>query len=123
MKLKKCFKCGLLLKEMGECSLKNCDVICCNEKMKNLKANTTEASFEKHIPNYEIVGDSIIVTVDHVMEEDHFIEWIACSHENKENFVYLNPGEKAEAEFEYAKGTVIYAYCNKHYLWSAEITD
>ena len=122
MKIRKCYKCGALVKVFHDCPSDECGIICCNEKMSLLKANTADAAAEKHVPEYEIVGDKIIARVNHVMEEDHYIEWIAYSYDHKEIFAYLKPGEKAEVEFEYVKGAVIYSYCNKHGLWSKEIT-
>ena len=79
-----------------------------------------DAAFEKHIPNYEIVGDNIVVTVNHVMDDDHFIEWVAFVGENKEEFVYFKPEEEINVKFKNSKGK-IYSYCNKHGLWIKEI--
>ena len=44
--------------------------------------------------------------------------WIAYSYGNSLEFVYLKPMEDAVATFKYVSGAVIYAYCNKHALWS-----
>ena len=52
------------------------------------------------------------------MDKDHFIEWICFKTENREEFVYLK--DEAKATFPYQKGT-LYAYCNKHGLWSKEV--
>ena len=88
--------------------------------MEVVKANATDAAFEKHVPNYEIKDDEIIVEVNHVMEEDHYIEWIAFISEKKEEYVYFNPGEDCRATFKNAKG-ILYSYCNKHSLWMKKI--
>ena len=38
---------------------------------------------------YEKMDDGIFVKVNHVMEKEHFIEWIALVFENKEYFVHF----------------------------------
>lgn len=38
-------------------------VMCCGAKMEELVSNTVEASVEKHIPQVEINGNEIKVTV------------------------------------------------------------
>ena len=114
---KKCNICGKVIKVINNES----SIICCNEEMIDIKANSTDAAFEKHVPNYEIKDNKIIVTVNHVMEKEHFIEWISLVKENTEITVKLYPEQDAIARFPYMKGATIYAYCNKHELWSAEV--
>ena len=55
------------------------------------------------------------------MEEDHCIEWIAIANEKRVCKKFLNPGDVAEVCFKYIPGSKIYAYCNKHGLWSKEV--
>ena len=119
--IKKCFKCGAIIKAIEDCNCDNCGIICCGEKMKDLTANSTDGAVEKHVPTYEIKGDLIEVVVNHVMDPDHYIEWISASTENEEHVKYLNPGEAAKAVFKYQEGMVLYAYCNKHLLWKTEV--
>ena len=89
--------------------------------MKVLVPNSIDASFEKHVPTYEVKDGKIFVTVNHVMEEDHYIEWIAICFEDKECITYLKPGKPAVAKCKYVPGSVIYAYCNKHELWKKDV--
>ena len=51
--------------------------------MKRVTANSVDAAFEKHVPNYEVNDKKITVRVNHVMEEDHYIEWIAIASEKR----------------------------------------
>jgi len=44
--------------------------------MEDIIPNTVECAVEKHIPTYDKVEDEIFVKVNHVMEKDHYIEWI-----------------------------------------------
>ena len=59
----------------------------------------------------------MIVEVNHVMDKDHYIEWISMVYQNKEEIYYLNPNNETRVEFDYKKGATIYSYCNKHGLW------
>jgi len=119
--IKKCKSCGAIVKVINDCNCPDCGIKCCGEEMKILKPNSEDAVVEKHVPTYEIKDGKIIVTVNHVMEEDHFIEWISIVRDNKECITYLKQGETAIAHCKYASGTVIYAYCNKHGLWKCEV--
>ena len=95
-------------------------ISCCGKPMEEMVANSVDAATEKHVPVYEKNGNEIIVKVgdvDHPMDEDHYIMWIAQVSENRTTRVKLHPGEKPEARFPYEKGAVLYAYCNKHGLW------
>ena len=121
MYLKKCLKCGALIKVFNDCNCEECGIKCCNEEMLTLTPNDTDGSAEKHVPNYRVEGDKIIVSVPHVMEEDHYIEWISYIFDNTEQIVYFKPGSLANQEFTYVKGATIYAYCNKHSIWLKEV--
>ncbi len=119
LKLKKCTSCGTVIRILEDYKC-NDEIICCNTKMEDLSSNNVDASFEKHVPTYEIKNDYLEVKVNHVMEEDHYIEWICLVNDKEEKYVYLNPFEDAIATFESTTGT-LYAYCNKHGLWENEI--
>ena len=121
MKVLKCKKCGKIVEVLHE----GCPVVmCCGEEMTELVANTTDAAQEKHVPTYEIKEDKLIVTVgevEHPMEENHYIEWIAVEREDEIQRVYLEPGFEPTATFQYKENATIYAYCNLHGLWKNEI--
>ncbi len=119
--IKKCNHCGAMVKVLQDCTCNGCGIKCCDEQMQELEPNSVDAAIEKHVPTYEIVGDKIIVKVNHVMEEEHYIEWVCVVDENKEKTVYFKPGEEAQAKFCYSKGAILYAYCNKHGLWKKEV--
>ncbi len=121
--IKKCLKCGTLVKIVNDCDCEDCGIICCDEKMEVLKANSTDAAFEKHVPSYTLEDSMLKVKVNHVMEDDHFIEWICFKSDEREEYVYLNPGKDATAEFKNVKAGTLYAYCNKHGLWNIKIGE
>ncbi len=119
--IKKCTKCGALIKIINDCNCDDCGIKCCGEEMTVLKSNSVDAAVEKHVPTYEIKGNDIVVTVNHVMEDDHYIEWIALVTKEKEEFHYLKPGTNAVVVFKDVKVGMLYSYCNKHGLWENEI--
>ena len=97
---------------------------CCGRPMEKMIPNTVEASVEKHMPIYEKVEDELVVRVgkvEHPMEKDHYIMWIALVTDNKTIRVKLYPEQATETRFPYIKGAEIYAYCNKHGLWKTVI--
>ena len=118
--IKKCTKCGAMVQVLEECNCP-CGIMCCGEEMKALVPNSADAAVEKHVPTYEISEGKIFVTVNHVMEEDHYIEWIAFVYDNKTVFKYLKPGKEAKAHCKYKKGMTVYSYCNKHGLWKKDV--
>lgn len=119
--IKKCSKCGATVRVIGDCNCDNCGIKCCGEEMQIMVPNSVDAAVEKHVPTYEVADDEIVVKVNHVMESEHYIEWISLVKENKEYTVKLCPEQNAEARFPYLKGATLYAYCNKHGLWKAEV--
>lgn len=121
LKLKKCVNCGALIKVLEDCPCEDCGIICCNKEMKTITANTTEASIEKHKPTYTIENDKLIVKVNHVMESDHFIEWICLITDSKEEYIYFKPEDEPLAIFDKADHGTIYSYCNLHGLWKIDI--
>lgn len=119
--VKKCMKCGAIVKVIEDCTCDNCGIQCCGEQMRALVPNSVDASFEKHVPTYEVHENSMTVKVNHVMEDEHHIEWIAAVYENSEKIQYFKPGEEAIMECAYVPGTTLYSYCNNHGLWKADV--
>lgn len=99
-------------------------LVCCNKPMTLREENTVDASKEKHVPVVELVDGGVLVkvgSVEHPMEEKHYIEWIEVHTKDKVYRKYLNPGEKPEAFFKLNNEEVLFAreYCNLHGLWKA----
>ena len=102
-------------------SFNDTNVACCDNTMRVLKANDVDASFEKHVPNYEIKDDKIEIVVNHVMEEKHYIMWIMMVCDNEIYYKEFKPSEEAKVVFDYKGSCKIYAYCNLHELWMSEV--
>jgi len=97
---------------------------CCDQPMKQLKENTTDAAKEKHVPVIEKTATGYKVkvgSVAHPMLPEHYIEWIELLADGAESKVYrqfLKPGQAPEAEFQVSAAEVsAREYCNLHGLW------
>lgn len=118
----RCKKCGKIIEIVNGGAP---ETVCCGEAMTELKANTTDAATEKHLPVIEINGDKVTVSVGsavHPMESDHYIQWIAIETDKGIQRKALNPGEEPKAVFALAEEKLLaaYEYCNKHGLWKKE---
>lgn len=119
--LKKCIKCGSLIEVLKTCNCNDCGIMCCNEPMQDVTINDKDASFEKHIPNYEIKDGNITIKVNHVMDSDHYIEMIMLKTKNETYIKTLKPNEVPEITYPLKESATIYSYCNKHGLWKVEV--
>jgi superoxide reductase len=99
-------------------------LVCCGQPMTELKANTTDASSEKHVPVAKREKGKITVQVGsavHPMIEKHYIEWIAVISDEGTERISLSPSDSPGAEFGDKKNAEVYAYCNIHGLWKSNI--
>lgn len=98
-------------------------LVCCGQNMELMQENTVDASTEKHVPVIEKTEDGVKVivgSVEHPMEEKHYIEWIEIIADGKAYRKFLKPGNKPEAEFcVRAENIEAREYCNLHGLWKA----
>ena len=120
--IKKCMSCGAIVKVLKDCTCNNCGIKCCGEEMQILLPNSVDAAIEKHVPTYEKVEDEILVKVNHVMEKEHFIEWIVVETKKGSQKVKLEADMEPKAEFiltEDDEFVAAYAYCNLHGLWKS----
>ncbi len=121
MKIYKCEICGNLIEFVEE---KNKKIICCGSEMKEITINNSEASGEKHLPVYEVLGKKIKVSVGsilHPMEDNHNIAWIALVTEKKTIKKFLKPGDTPVVKFPYISGSTIYAYCGVHGIFKTDV--
>ena len=121
MKFLKCNHCGNIITFATDHGV---PVVCCGEKMAEIRPNTTDAATEKHVPQVTREGRNVTVlvgSVSHPMTEEHSIEWIALESSQGMQIKQLSPDAKPEASFALAEGDTlhkVYAYCNLHGLWS-----
>ena len=93
------------------------------ENLKNLKANTTDAAVEKHVPVVTQEGNKITVavsSVEHPMLPEHYIMGVYIETKNGGQLHKFQPGDTPKATFTLADGdefVAAYEYCNLHGLW------
>lgn len=125
MKVKffRCNHCGNIITMIED---KGVPVVCCGEKMEELKANTTDAATEKHVPVVEVKGDKVVAQVgsaSHPMTEEHLIQWVYLETEHGGQLRRLTAADEPKAEFCVCedKPVAVYEYCNLHGLWVQEL--
>ena len=101
-------------------------MMCCGQKMSELKPGTVEASAEKHIPVVTIEENIVKVeigSVAHPMVEEHSILWVYLQTDRGGQRKCLEVGKAPVVTFALAdeKPVAAYAYCNIHGLWKTEI--
>jgi superoxide reductase len=100
------------------------ELVCCGQPMQLLEEKTEDQGQEKHVPVIEYTEKGVKVkvgSVEHPMDQDHYIEWIEIIADGKTYRRFLQPGEKPEAEFEVqAENIVAREYCNLHGLWKSK---
>ena len=99
---------------------------CCGQNMTKLEAGTVEASREKHIPVASVDGSRVTVTVgsvEHPMTAEHSILWVYLQTDKGGQRKCLEVGKAPVVTFALAdeKPLCVYAYCNLHGLWKADI--
>ena len=119
-----CEHCGNIVTKIHDAGV---PVICCGQKMKELIPGTVEASVEKHVPVAVVEGRQVKVeigSVAHPMAEEHHIAWVYLETSEGGQQKELIPGSEPVVTFALAEGekpVAVYAYCNLHGLWKAEI--
>ena len=118
-----CEHCGNIV---GMINDSGAPLVCCGQKMKKLEAGVVEASHEKHIPVVTVNGDTVTVTVgsvEHPMVAEHSILWVYLETERGGQRKCLEVGKAPTVTFALAgeKPVAVYAYCNLHGLWKADV--
>ena len=118
-----CEHCGNLVEMVEDRGVKP---VCCGAPMNELVPNTVEASGEKHKPDVSVKDGVVSVnvgSVNHPMEEVHWIEWVQLNTDKGSYRKELNPGQAPKVYFLLGneKPLAVYAYCNLHGLWKTEL--
>ncbi len=118
-----CEHCGNLIGMINDAGV---PMMCCGQKMSELKPGTVEASAEKHIPVVTIEENIVKVeigSVAHPMIEEHSILWVYLQTDRGGQRKSLEVGKKPVVTFALTdeKPVAAYAYCNLHGLWKADI--
>ena len=118
-----CSHCGNIVGMIHDAGV---PLMCCGQKMDVLVPNTVEASGEKHVPVAKVEDGKVKVnvgSVDHPMIPEHSIQWLYLETDKGGQRKVLQPGEAPYVEFALGdeKPLKVYAYCNLHGLWMAEL--
>lgn len=120
LKFFKCAHCGNIVVKLVD---KGTEVLCCGENMLELKANSVDASLEKHTPVVDRQNNLLKVSVGsvlHPMTEEHSINFIVLQTNLGVKIVNLTAQDKPEATFVLQDNEEIknvFEYCNLHGLW------
>ncbi|MCI5536208.1 MAG: desulfoferrodoxin family protein [Lentihominibacter sp.] len=115
-----CEHCGNIIAKVKDAGV---PVMCCGQKMTELVPGTVDAAVEKHVPEYTVDGNKVVVkvgAVEHPMTEDHLIEWVSLQTKQGNQRKALAAGAAPEVCFCICDGDeveAVYAYCNLHGLW------
>ena len=118
-----CEHCGNLIGMIHDAGV---PMMCCGKKMTRLEPGTVEASHEKHSPVVKVEGNVVNVeigSVEHPMIEAHSILWVYLQTDKGGQRKNLEVGKAPKVSFALAdeKPLAVYAYCNLHGLWKADI--
>ena len=116
----RCELCGNLIEVLNEGAPA---LVCCGKPMTKLQAKTQDAGLEKHVPVVEELDKGIKVkvgSVEHPMQDDHYIKFIEILTSDKVLRAELKPGQKPEATFCcLGKSDIseVREFCTTHGLW------
>ena len=113
--IKKCEKCGSTIRVLND----SATISCCGEEMKTLIPQYEENN--SHVPNLVKKDRTLYITMDHVMEENHYIKNIFIIRENEVIEYNFTPEDEIAFAFPFSEDIKVYALCNKHGLWEGKI--
>lgn len=108
-----CPICGNIIHSMGE-NINSCCGI-------NLPVLEAELENEKHIIKCETVENENFISINHDMNKEHYISFVAYVTIDRCEIVKLYPEQNAEVRFLKRGKGIIYAYCNRDGLIKKDI--
>ena len=108
-----CPICGNIIHSMGE-NINSCCGI-------NLPVLEAELENEKHIIKCETIENENFISINHDMNKEHYISFIAYVTIDRCEIVKLYPEQNAETRFLKRGKGIIYAYCNRDGLIKKDI--
>lgn len=122
-KLNEIYKCEICGNVVAMVTEGQGELVCCKQPMSLLPEKTRDEGLEKHVPVIEKTESGIRVSVgsvEHPMEESHYIQWIEVVSNGKTYRKFLKPGDKPEAEFCLDSDNVqARELCSLHGLWKS----
>ena len=117
-----CNHCGNIIAMVKDSGI---PIQCCGEDMEEIIPCTSDGAQEKHLPVYNVNGETVTVSVgaaEHPMTPEHYIEWVCVESDEGLQFKKLNPNASPRVSFSLSKGDkveAVYAFCNLHSLWKS----
>lgn len=108
-----CPICGNVIWAAGEGAFSCCGV--------SLPPLETEEPDEEHEISAERIENEWYATLDHPMSKSHCISFLAFVTDDRVQIVRLYPEQNAEARFSMRGQGRLYAYCNRHGLFSLRV--
>ena len=122
-KINQIYKCNVCGNIVEVINVGGGELICCGQPMELMNEKTNDEGMEKHLPVIEKTDNRIKVkvgSIQHPMEEKHYIQWIEMIVDGKSYKEFLKPGDKPEAEFcVVGENIIVREYCSLHGLWKA----
>lgn len=107
-----CPVCGNVIFAMGGGEYSCCGI--------SLPPSAAEAPDEAHCVKTETVENEVFITVNHPMNKEHYISFIAVKTFDRLQIVKLYPQQDCSVRFPMCKGK-LYFYCNKHGLFTQKL--
>lgn len=109
-----CPVCGNVIVSTGEAI-----VCCCGLTLPPLDIEEADS---EHKITVETVEDEYFVTMEHEMNKEHYISFIAAVTDCGIMLTKLYPEQSAEARFKINRTYAVYAYCNRHGLFNVKMS-
>ena len=104
-----CPVCGNVIHAFGEGAFH-----CCGVALPPLEAEEPDGEHEVRVETWDL---QTLASLDHPMEKDHYISFIAQVRYDRMELVKLYPEQRPEVRLSYWPGGAIFAYCNRHGLF------
>lgn len=108
-----CPICGNVIHSIGEGSFSCCGI--------SLPVQEAEDFDENHNLSIDKIENDWYISMNHPMAKDHYISFFAYVTSNKVQLAKLYPEQNPEVRFPINGHGIIYAFCNKHGLFSKKI--
>ena len=106
-----CPVCGNVIYSLGAASIS-----CCGITLPTLEAEVPEEG-GPHAPAFALIEDDWLITLEHPMEKDHFISFIALVTMDAVTLRKLYPEQAARVRIPASGGGWLYVCCNRHGLF------
>lgn len=121
-----CPLCGNVIHATGEASISCCGIAlpvlevenAVDGKIPAAPENTEAADLSVHLPQVDVADGEVYLAMDHPMDKDHFISFVAYVTTDQVFFRKLYPEQTADARFPYRGPGTMFAYCNRHGLFA-----